>query len=59
MVKKFEFSYRELDVLPADIEELMGFEPGQAPEPFPELIARGLKEAGSLCRIEGGFKVFE
>ncbi len=59
MVQKFDFSFQELNVSPPDIEELMGFDPGQSPEPFPELIEKGLKEAGSLCRIEGGFKVLD
>ena len=59
MIKKFQFHFDELAVLPGEIEELMGFEPGQSPEPFPELIEKGLKEAPPICTIEGGFKKFE
>jgi len=59
MVKKFRFSFHELNTLPGEIEELMGFEPGRSPEPFPGLIAEGLHKASALCRLEGGFKIFE
>jgi hypothetical protein len=59
MVKHFFYSFDQLQICLKDIEELMGFEPGESPEPFPELIETGLKEAPSLCSIQGGFKIFE
>lgn len=59
MNDKFHYSFDELFIQPQEIEELMGFDQGQSPDPFPELIENGLKRAPSLCNIEGGFRIFE
>ncbi len=53
------FSFTRLNIAPSDIEELMGFEPGQSPAPFPDLIENGLRQAPEYCRIVGGYKLFE
>ena len=53
------FSFTELSIKPSDIEELMGFEPGNSPAPFPELIGTGLERAAQLCRIIGGYILFD
>jgi hypothetical protein len=45
MTKIFQFQYEDIDVLPEEIEEFMGFEPGQSPEPFPDLIEQALQLA--------------
>ncbi len=53
------YTFKGLDIAPSEIEELMGFEPGQSPAPFPELIEDGLNQAPEYCHIAGGFKVFQ
>ena len=59
VIKNYTFSFEELQIQPGEVEELMGFEPGKSPDPFPELIKEGLNEAPSLCAIKGGFIIFE
>jgi hypothetical protein len=53
------YSFDRLDFISGEIEELMGFKPGQAPEPFPGLIAQGLELAQRNCRGTGGYIVFK
>ncbi len=53
------YSFTELTILHSDIEELLGFEPGQSPAPFPELVENGLKLAPACCQIVGGYRIFE
>lgn len=59
MIKNYDYSFDELQIKPAEIEELMGFNPGDSPEPFPDLIEEGLKAAPDHTKIEGGFAIFE
>ncbi len=59
MVKNFSYSFDELQIKPGEIEELMGFEPGESPEPFPGLIEEGLNAAPGNTKIEGGFVIFD
>lgn len=59
MTHHFFYAYDQLEIRAEDVEEIMGFPPGQSPEPFPELIEKGLQKAASLCQIEGGFKLFD
>jgi hypothetical protein len=58
MTKIFQFQYKNLNVLCEEIEEFMGFEPGESPEPFPELIEQALLMAPEHCKITGAFKIF-
>lgn len=53
-----QFNFSELQIIPADVEELLGFEPGQSPEPFPELIDKALGMASGACHISGGYQLF-
>lgn len=57
-MKKINFSFEELQIIPSEIEELMGFEPEQSPDPFPELIDHGLKLAPNHSEITGGYRIF-
>ncbi|MCA1759937.1 MAG: hypothetical protein LC658_09230 [Bacteroidales bacterium] len=57
-MRKLEFTFSDLDITPSEIEEFMGFEPGQSPEPFPELIEQALQLAPEHCKITGAFKIF-
>ena len=59
MTKTIQFQYEEINVLPEEIEEFMGFEPGESPEPFSELIDLTLKMAPGYCQIRGAFQIFE
>jgi hypothetical protein len=58
MIKEFQYSFNELGIVNSDIEELLGFEEGVIPEPFPELIASALYHAALICNIKGGYKIF-
>lgn len=58
MIKEFQYSFEELELTEVDIVELLGFEIGAVPEPFPELINHALSSAPPYCNIKGGFKIF-
>lgn len=58
MIKEYRYKFEELGIIPDDIGELMGFEKGNIPEPFPELIDIALNSAPEICEIRGGFKIF-
>jgi hypothetical protein len=58
MIKEFRFRFDDLKIKKSDIGELMGFDSGDIPEPFPDLIDIALKKAPSICHIKGGYKVF-
>jgi hypothetical protein len=58
MIKEFDFTFNELDIGNEDIWRLMGFDDGDIPEPFPELIEFALNEVPPICNIKGGYKVF-
>jgi len=58
MIREYQYSFEDLGIVPDDISELMGFENGFVPEPFPELIEKVLNSAPKFCNIRCGFKVF-
>ena len=58
MIKEFQYKFDELGIVKRDIEELLGFENPELPEPFPKLIEFALKSAPSVCNIRGGYKIF-
>ncbi|MCG8307894.1 MAG: hypothetical protein MI975_10930 [Cytophagales bacterium] len=57
MMELQEYSYRfdELEVSTAIIEKFMGYEPGHAPEPIPQLIEEVFAVAHDYCDIKGGY----
>jgi hypothetical protein len=57
-MKTEHFSFSELNITPSEMEEFMGFEPGQIPEPFPDLIYKALQVAPEHCKISGAYKIF-
>jgi len=59
VTKSYSYKFEDLHIKPEEIEELMGFEPGQSPEPFPGLIEEGLQKAPDFTNIKGGFVIFE
>ena len=58
MIKQFQYTFNELGIEKSDIEVLLGFNGGELPEPFPELIEFALKLGPSVCNIRGGYKIF-
>ena len=58
MVREFQYAFGELDICSSDIEELMGFDDGVIPDPFPELIEHAINSAPSHSKIRGGYKIF-
>ncbi|MEN8116663.1 MAG: vitamin B12 dependent-methionine synthase activation domain-containing protein [Bacteroidota bacterium] len=59
MIKEFRYSFEDLSVVPEDLYELLGFEDGEIPEPFPEYIESAISEAPLLCNIKGGYRYFD
>lgn len=59
MIKQFQYTFDELNVVPEDLTELLGFEGDIIPEPFPEIIAQAIKDASQFCNIQGGYRIFE
>ncbi len=58
MIKEYSYLFNELKIISSDLEELLGFEDGIMPEPFPEIIETALNEAPEYCNAKGGFKIF-
>jgi len=56
-LKNFAFSFNELDITIGLIEEVMGYQIGQSPEPFPDMIAFALDQCEDLCDIKGSLLV--
>ncbi len=54
-LQEYRFRFDELEVSIDIIEKFMGYEPGQAPEPMPQLINEVLGIAHELCDIRGGY----
>lgn len=54
-----EYSYRfdELEISTDIIEKFMGYEPGNAPEPIPQMIQEVLDIAHDYCDIKGGYVI--
>ncbi len=51
-VRNFAFSFEELNITSGQVEEVLGYLPGQSPEPFPEIINLALAKGPSLCDIK-------
>jgi hypothetical protein len=58
-IRNFEFSFKELNITPDLIEQVMGYPSGQSPEPFPEMIASALQQGPDLCDIHGSLVISE
>ena len=59
MIELQEYNYRfdELKISTNIIEKFMGYEPGNSPEPVPQLIKEVLTVAHDYCDIKGGFVI--
>jgi hypothetical protein len=56
-LKNFAYSFDELDIHVAQVEEAMGYGKGQLPEPFPEMICTALGLSSDLCNIQGSLMI--
>jgi hypothetical protein len=51
----FQYNFFDLEISSGRIEKLIGFDPGSAPEPIPELISIALNNAIGLSDIRGNY----
>lgn len=56
-MNKYEFDFHELNVTKSQIEKAMGYEPGNSPDPVPEITNEVLEIADNYCSIQGGFVI--
>jgi hypothetical protein len=59
MIKEFDYRFDQLNIVPADIEELLALDNNEIPEPFPTLVKKGLSDAPDYCEIKGGIKIIQ
>jgi hypothetical protein len=57
--QEYTYSFDQLEVSTNIIEKFMGYQPGQAPEPIPQLIQEVLGVAHDYCDIRGGYVIHE
>ncbi len=53
------FKLSELTIEKGDIELLMGYSPGESPEPFPEIIDEVYRQLLDHCSPEGGYTILD
>ncbi len=56
---KFQYKFSDLEISSTRIEKLIGFDPGTAPEPIPELINTALNNSSDLTDIRGNCVVLD
>jgi len=54
-LQEYSVKFDDLEVSTAIIEKFMGYEPGNAPEPIPQLIQEVFGVAHQYCDIKGGY----
>ncbi len=54
-LQEYTYQIDDLEVSTGIIEKFMGYEPGQSPEPIPQLIQEVLDIAHDYCDIKGGY----
>jgi hypothetical protein len=58
-IESFQYNLKDLNLDPVAIEHFMGYKPGEAPSPFPDLIREVLSEIPPFCDIRGGYRWFD
>jgi hypothetical protein len=58
-IRSFSYTFSDLAIKPRDLELLLGFEPGDVPEPFPDMIYSAFQEAPDLFEIKSGYRIME
>jgi hypothetical protein len=56
-MQQFDFTFGDLNIVPGEAEEFMGFEPGSSPEPFSTILSEAINYAPGLCDIKAGYKI--
>lgn len=59
MIREYRFSFEQLNITSADVEEIIGYERGKSPEPFPLVIEKAVSGSSELCDIQGGMYLSE
>jgi hypothetical protein len=59
MIFEFKYSFSQLAVSTTEVAEFMGFESDSIPDPFSEIIEKGLQIAAEICEPIGGYIVFD
>ena len=58
-LENFSFRFNDLNLDVDIVEETMGYERGQSPEPFPEMISNALSQCENLTDIKGSLLITE
>jgi hypothetical protein len=58
-IRHFSYSFSDLSIEARDLELLLGFQPGDVPDPFPEMITSAFREAPDLFEIKSGYRIME
>ncbi len=56
-LQEYNYRFDELEVSTDIIEKFMGYEPGNSPEPIPQMIDEVLTIAQDYCDIKGGYVI--
>lgn len=56
-LREYTYRFDELEISTEIIEKFMGYEPGHAPEPIPQIIQEVLGIAHDYCEIKGGYLI--
>jgi len=57
MTNSFSYAFESLDIQASDIELFMGYEPGSSMDVFGATYEKALEDAGTLCKVEGGYRL--
>jgi hypothetical protein len=58
-LQEYTYQFDEIEVSTDIIEKFMGYEPGNSPEPIPQLIGEVLGVAHDYCDIKGGYVIHD
>lgn len=58
-LQEFAFAFPDLEIIPNDLEALLGFPRGETPEPFSGMVLSALEEAPALFEPRAGFRVWK
>jgi predicted outer membrane repeat protein len=58
-IRQFTWNFSDLGITARDMELYLGFEPGNVPDPFPEMIEAAFSEAPELFEIRTGFRILD
>lgn len=59
MIFEYNYSFSDLEIPMTEVAGFMGFEPDSIPDPFSDIIGKGLQIAAEICRPVGGYIVFD